>query len=261
MLRARLHSEAVSDERDKALLVEFLDYLDAAEHLRLPASAWGDAAFDFLAQRAARKPQAPTYSIPALPVDAEADALVSKCAAARRVPDAPPIVRDLQDEGGYGLECDWGDCGHTAVKERQTHDGKWLPVCACCAKKPEPPLPQTASSRRLRAIVVNPIEELLKANGIVNGHEQERALREILALLDVYPPRVATSVPQQFWRVTQTFCNFEHKGYYLAFACDREGANVARLTPGIDHGRADRKLAEQDGIDSGLPPWPGTRSA
>ena len=54
-----------------------------------------------------------------------------------------PILRDLPDEG-YGLECDWGGCGHTAVKERQVATGVWLPVCACCAHKPDLSPPEKA---------------------------------------------------------------------------------------------------------------------
>jgi hypothetical protein len=69
------------------------------------------------------------------------------------------------------------------------------------------------------------------------------------------------AVPQRFWRVVPTFCDLERKTYYLAFACDTHGTNISRLTPGFGHGRATEKLAEQDGVDSGLDPWSGSGDA
>jgi hypothetical protein len=68
---------------EHGLLVEFLDYLDASERLKLPTADWDGAVLDFLSQRDARRPQVPTYSIPALPVDPEAEDRVGEFVASR----------------------------------------------------------------------------------------------------------------------------------------------------------------------------------
>jgi hypothetical protein len=76
-------------DRDRALLVEFGEWIKGQPWIRMPAEFTAERLVSsFLASQA---PADPEYRIPALPVDAAADAKVSRYAASRRGPESDTV--------------------------------------------------------------------------------------------------------------------------------------------------------------------------